>query len=125
MVFDAGKGAREKGIWLFGGWDGTENWGDLWRWTESLGWQEIPSTTGSIDELTEPTAPAARSCHTLVIDSSAGKLYVTGRYLEEESAPAVDKNDFWMFDMDLAQWHLLSGDTAVGFFTCGFITQVA
>jgi hypothetical protein len=106
MVFDRGSEGetrrREEGIWLFGGWDGEKNWGDLWRWTRSGGWEQEESSQES---------PEARSCHSMVIDEEVGKLYVMGRYLETREAQGT--NDFWSFEMDSRKWTRLCEDTSV------------
>ncbi|KAJ3364548.1 Muskelin 1, intracellular mediator containing kelch motif [Allomyces javanicus] len=91
-------------IYLFGGWDGTQDLGDLWRFdlgTET--WTCLARDTRA------HRGPSPRSCHRAVMDSSRRCMYVLGRYVE---SGVVAEPDFWRWEVESGRWTCLSGDTA-------------
>lgn len=75
MVLDSDR----RKIWLYGGFDGTSELGDLWSFDLSVGRWTCVSRNA---EQPEGGGPAGRSCHSVVLDPLTGDLYVLGRYAE-------------------------------------------
>lgn len=64
-------------IYLFGGWDGTQDLADLWSYhIPSSEWKRISKDT-SLEG-----GPTARSCHKMCLDSQRKKIFTLGRYLD-------------------------------------------
>ena len=64
-------------IFLFGGWDGTQDLADLWSYSIPSGqWTCISRDTS------KEGGPSARSCHKMCLDPYRKKIYTLGRYLD-------------------------------------------
>lgn len=97
---DADVEDAEAAIYLFGGWDGATELGDLWRFSlseqrweflhceESLAAERAAGegTTGSLPG----SAPSARSCHQVAVDQQSGDIYLLGRFVDGGSTGATD-----------------------------------
>ncbi|WUR04274.1 muskelin-like protein [Vairimorpha necatrix] len=109
---------NRKGIYLYGGWDGLGELGDLWVYNET--WKCIHKDNinnfeetnlpmshninlcgGTKDDviinITRETTPGKRSCHKMCTDGD--RLFLTGKYI-----PTTDRNgdsnnsELWIFD---------------------------
>ncbi|CAG2121490.1 unnamed protein product, partial [Medioppia subpectinata] len=95
-------------IYLFGGWDGTQDLADLWSYDiAGHEWTRI-----SKDTFIEG-GPSARSCHKMCLDPIRKKIYTLGRYLDS-SIRSIDnlKSDFYIYDIQTNRWTLVCADTA-------------
>lgn len=96
-------------VYLLGGWDGTKDLSDFWRYeVDRATWVCLSRDTDN------DGGPSARSCHKICIDCENGKLYTLGRYLDssKRSASTV-KNDFHVYHIGERRWDVLSSDTAL------------
>eukprot|EP00731_Ephydatia_muelleri_P000964 Em0001g964a len=90
--------AAEEVLYMFGGWDGDQDLGDLWRFDVERGtWECVCSDTSLVG------GPCPRSCHKMALDLEEGTMYVLGRY--------IDHGDFFSYSIDLNLWTLISSDT--------------
>ncbi|KAJ3612188.1 hypothetical protein NHX12_020464 [Muraenolepis orangiensis] len=104
MVIDV----QSETVYLFGGWDGTQDLADFWAYTV----QENQWTCISRDTEKE-SGPSARSCHKMCMDSQRRQIYTLGRYLDSSVRNSKSlKSDFYRYDVDANVWTLLSEDTA-------------
>ncbi|CAH2042154.1 unnamed protein product, partial [Iphiclides podalirius] len=95
-------------LYLFGGWNGTEDLDDLWcystvaeRWTLLC---RHSSMAGG---------PSPRSCHKMVFDPVHERLYTLGRYLDNaQRVPSNMNSDLYMYEVGTGEWSLVCGDTA-------------
>lgn len=72
-------------IYLFGGWDGTQDLADLWAFYVPTGdWVCLSRDTEA------EGGPSARSCHKMCLDPERKKIFTLGRYLD--SAMRVPSN---------------------------------
>ncbi|XP_061418708.1 muskelin isoform X2 [Lethenteron reissneri] len=95
-------------VYLFGGWDGTQDLADFWAYSVSNGqWTCISRDTA------KEGGPSARSCHKMCIDVERRHIYTLGRYLDSlvRSSNAL-KSDFYRYSIDGSSWSLLSEDTS-------------
>lgn len=72
-------------IYLFGGWDGSQDLSDLWSYNISSGEWVCISTDTCLEG-----GPSARSCHKMCLDPIRKKIYTLGRYLDS-TIRSVDK----------------------------------
>ncbi|XP_014670808.1 PREDICTED: muskelin-like [Priapulus caudatus] len=95
-------------IYLFGGWDGTQDLADFWSFQISSGeWTCLSFNTES------EGGPSARSCHKMCLDCERRRIFVLGRYLESSMRTGANlKSDFYMYDIDSNKWTLVTDDTA-------------
>lgn len=95
-------------IYLLGGWDGTKDLSDFWRYeVDRSMWVCLSRDTEN------DGGPSARSCHKICIDCENGHLYTLGRYLDSSKRnPAAVKNDFHVFHINERQWEVISRDTS-------------
>lgn len=115
MVWDS----VHRALYLFGGWDGQRDLGDLWRCmlgtstslSTPLRWELL-----SID-VERDGGPGARSCHKMVFCAKeGGALYVLGRYIEpdrrgsEGVTTATIPNDLFKYAINTGTWTRLSAD---------------
>ncbi|XP_048465952.1 muskelin [Rhincodon typus] len=113
--FDTCEGLIEKAVsvfaetvYLFGGWDGTQDLADFWAYSV----KENQWTCISRDTEKE-SGPSARSCHKMCIDTTRRQIYTLGRYLDSSVRNSKSlKSDFYRYDIDTNKWTLLSEDTA-------------
>ncbi|KAM6385179.1 muskelin isoform 9-T12 [Alca torda] len=95
-------------VYLFGGWDGTQDLADFWAYSV----KENQWTCISRDTEKE-SGPSARSCHKMCIDIQRRQIYTLGRYLDSSVRNSKSlKSDFYRYDIDTNTWMLLSEDTA-------------
>ncbi|EDV28994.1 uncharacterized protein TRIADDRAFT_37030 [Trichoplax adhaerens] len=96
-------------IYVFGGWDGTHDIGDLWAYNiHDNKWKLLSANVH------KDGGPCNRSCHKMIIDRNKQRLYVLGRYVEVKSKTNMQidlKNDFYYFDIASNKWILISADT--------------
>ncbi|XP_045452332.1 muskelin [Melitaea cinxia] len=95
-------------LYLFGGWNGTEDLDDLWSFdTTAEKWTLLCRHSGMVN------GPSPRSCHKMVFDPLHERLYTLGRYLDNaQRVPSYMNSDLYMYDVSLGSWSLVSGDTA-------------
>ncbi|ORZ34096.1 Muskelin N-terminus-domain-containing protein [Catenaria anguillulae PL171] len=108
----------ERGIvYLYGGWDGSRDLGDLWAYSVAGNvWSLISSNTQMNG------GPSPRSCHKVCVDSQGRCAYVLGRYVDptangqqlddKGAAEAGLASDFWRLDLNTLEWRRLSSNTA-------------
>lgn len=76
-VFDTTHGT----MYLFGGWDGSQDLGDFWAYSIPTGrWTRLSANTLA------DGGPSARSCGAAVFDEATGYIYFLGRYMVRMSA---------------------------------------
>eukprot|EP00731_Ephydatia_muelleri_P000998 Em0001g998a len=96
---------NKKVLYMFGGWDGDQDLGDLWRFdVESGTWECVCSDTSLVG------GPCPRSCHKMALDLEEGTMYVLGRYIDHVRALPLP-GDFFSYSIDLNSWTLISSDT--------------
>ncbi|XP_023686924.1 muskelin [Paramormyrops kingsleyae] len=104
MVIDV----QTETVYLFGGWDGTQDLADFWAYSVC----ENQWTCISRDTEKE-SGPSARSCHKMCMDSQRRQIYTLGRYLDSSVRNSQSlRSDFYRYDIDGNTWTLLSEDTA-------------
>ncbi|XP_039250977.2 muskelin-like [Styela clava] len=96
-------------VYLLGGWDGTKDLPDFWRFeVDRSTWVCLSAVTNDVG------GPSARSCHKICIDCENGRLYTLGRYLDSSKRTlSTVRNDFHVYHIKTGKWQLLSKDTAV------------
>ncbi|XP_077399462.1 muskelin isoform X2 [Vanacampus margaritifer] len=104
MVIDV----QTETVYLFGGWDGTQDLADFWAYSvQENQWVCISRDTE------KESGPSARSCHKMCIDSQRRQIYTLGRYLDSSVRNSKSlKSDFYRYDIDVNTWALLSEDTS-------------
>ncbi|RVE51419.1 hypothetical protein evm_003974 [Chilo suppressalis] len=104
LVVDAATGT----LYLFGGWNGTEDLDDLWSYdTKAERWQLLCRHSGLVG------GPSPRSCHKMVLEPRKKRLYTVGRYLDNaQRLPANMRSDLYMYDVRAGSWSLVCADTA-------------
>ncbi|GLD48036.1 muskelin, partial [Lates japonicus] len=104
MVIDV----QTETVYLFGGWDGTQDLADFWAYSvQENQWACISRDTE------KESGPSARSCHKMCIDSQRRQIYTLGRYLDSSVRNSKSlKSDFYRYDIDANTWTLLSEDTS-------------
>lgn len=102
-------------VYLFGGWDGFRDLGDLWSYDPSINFWTCLS-----DDVRHENGPCPRSCHKLVLHASRRRIYVLGRYVDVEgrgsnvSRQQVQlQSDFYYYNIPTNGWVLVSEDTAL------------
>ena len=70
----------ERKIYLFGGWHGTADLGDFWRYDLDSSTWTLLSPQADLDG-----GPAPRSCHKMCINSTLGHIYALGRYVDRKT----------------------------------------
>lgn len=95
-------------LYLFGGWNGTEDLDDLWSFcTKTERWTLLCRHSGRV------CGPSPRSCHKMVFDPVHRRLYTLGRYLDNvQRVPSNMNSDLYVFDVVGGCWSLISSDTA-------------
>uniref|UniRef100_A0A7N8YCG9 Muskelin 1, intracellular mediator containing kelch motifs n=1 Tax=Mastacembelus armatus TaxID=205130 RepID=A0A7N8YCG9_9TELE len=99
MVIDV----QTETVYLFGGWDGTQDLADFWAYSvQENQWACISRDTE------KENGPSARSCHKMCIDSQRRQIYTLGRYLDSSVRNSKSlKSDFYRYDIDANTWTLL------------------
>ncbi|KAJ2548548.1 hypothetical protein EV175_004789, partial [Coemansia sp. RSA 1933] len=95
--------------YLYGGWDGTANLGDLWVLHMDTGkWTCISTDTRA------QGGPGPRSCHAMCFDSVHKCLYVMGKYVDHEYRGNTGlENDLYCYDIQSGEWLVVSENTEV------------
>lgn len=109
-------------LYLFGGWDGSQDLADLWAYHgPSSQWTCLSKNTE------DEGGPSARSCHKMCIDHERKQIFTLGRYLDSSMrTPENLKSDFYMYDIESGRWTLITEDTgSMGGVTLIFDHQVA
>ena len=96
-------------IWMYGGWDGEKDLGDLWTFSiQSKMWRCVS------DDCSKEGGPSARSCHKICLDTEQKVLYTLGRFVDSSEISSasgdVVKSDFYSYDLRKGVWTLLSAD---------------
>lgn len=93
-------------LFLLGGWDGKKDLGDFWSFDPiSMTWSLLSMN------VEKEGGPSPRSCHKAVLHSSAGNIYVLGRYIDPERRDSTSVPcDFYRYSLETAQWTRLSAD---------------
>ncbi|CAG4987014.1 unnamed protein product [Colias eurytheme] len=96
-------------LYLFGGWNGTEDLDDLWSFdTTTERWTLLCRHSGMLG------GPSPRSCHKMVFDPINEKLYTLGRYLDGiQRTPNNLTSDLYVYSVKTAEWSLVMNDTAL------------
>ncbi|KAJ2948603.1 hypothetical protein O0L34_g7858 [Tuta absoluta] len=104
LVVDSSTGT----LYLFGGWNGTEDLDDLWSFdTVAERWTLLCRHSQQVG------GPSPRSCHKMVLDPVHRRLYTLGRYLDNaRRIPANMNSDLYMYDVTSNEWSLVCADTA-------------
>lgn len=96
---ESGSEGAGAALYLFGGWDGTQELSDFWKYDLQKGrWELLSRDTGSPDPGDHPYAtahglsnphdaaahigPGSRSCHQMAVDDSTGDIYLFGRFVD-------------------------------------------
>ncbi|XP_062529883.1 muskelin isoform X2 [Bombyx mori] len=95
-------------LYLFGGWNGTEDLDDLWSYsTKGERWTLLCRHSSLVG------GPTPRSCHKMVFDPVHRRLYTLGRYLDNaQRVPSNMNSDLYMYDVWTGEWYLVCSDTA-------------
>ncbi|XP_059059021.1 muskelin [Achroia grisella] len=95
-------------LYLFGGWNGTEDLDDLWAFEPATErWTALCRHSGRAG------GPGPRSCHKMVLDAARRRLYTLGRYLDSaQRLPANMNSDLYSFCLSSGTWSLVCEDTA-------------
>nr|CAB3263857.1 muskelin-like [Phallusia mammillata] len=95
-------------VYLLGGWSGTEDLADFWRFSfDTQTWTCLSRDTGKVG------GPSARSCHKMCIDCYNGKIYTLGRYLDSSNRKQSSvESDFYVYSVNDDQWQLISKNVA-------------
>ena len=109
-------------LWLFGGFDGTAYFNDLWSYNLASGmwtWVSGSTTTGAFGVYgTQGTAaaanvPGARREATGGWVDAAGNLWMFGGLGLPASGVAGNLNDLWKYDRSLGQWTWIKGSDTI------------
>lgn len=95
-------------VWLYGGWDGSQELGDLWSYSyPANAWRLVQ------EDCRQKGGPGPRSCHKIVIDPDRRLLYVMGRFVEpDQRAVQPLASELFALRLDEGKWQLLAEDTA-------------
>ncbi|KAJ1819256.1 hypothetical protein LPJ60_003870 [Coemansia sp. RSA 2675] len=95
--------------YLFGGWDGANNLGDLWMLCMDTGkWTCLSANTRN------EGGPGPRSCHAMCFDSVHKCIYIMGKYVDHEYRGNTGlENDLFCYDTLNNEWLVLSENTEV------------
>ncbi|KAI8924913.1 Muskelin N-terminus-domain-containing protein [Entophlyctis helioformis] len=95
-------------IYLFGGWNGTQDLSDFWAYHQATEhWVNLSMDTR------KQSGPGPRSCHKICFDPKRGAIYILGKYVDPESRPNVPlDSDFWRYDISASKWTRISSNTA-------------
>lgn len=104
MVWDP----RGELLWLFGGWDGERDLGDLWTFSPAdHKWTCLQQDTR------HHGGPCPRSCHKIAMDTVTRKIYVLGRFVEpDQRAHQPLNSELYVYDCENGHWSCASEDTS-------------
>ncbi|XP_068620110.1 muskelin [Battus philenor] len=104
LVVDTNTGT----LYLFGGWNGSEDLDDLWSFsTTTERWTLLCAHSGEV------SGPSPRSCHKMIFDPLNDRLYTLGRYLDNaQRVPSNMNSDLYMYEVGVGAWSLVCSDTA-------------
>ncbi|XP_037295113.1 muskelin isoform X2 [Manduca sexta] len=104
LVVDSSTGI----LYLFGGWNGTEDLDDLWSYcTTTERWKLLCRHSSLVN------GPTPRSCHKMVFDPVHRRLYTLGRYLDNaQRIPGKMNCELHAYSVDSGEWSVVCGDTA-------------
>jgi hypothetical protein len=104
MVWDGTKQI----LWLFGGWDGGRELGDLWCFNpQTTLWKCVQ------EDARQHGGPGPRSCHKIAIDERRRLLYVMGRFVEpDQRAHQPLNSELYAYNLETDAWSCISEDTA-------------
>ncbi|KPJ04033.1 Muskelin [Papilio xuthus] len=104
LVVDTNTGT----LYLFGGWNGTEDLDDLWSYsTGEERWSLLCRHSSQVG------GPSPRSCHKMVFDPVNDRLYTLGRYLDNaQRVPANMNSELYVYDVSAGAWSLACANTA-------------
>jgi len=95
-------------IYMFGGWDGSQNLADFWEFDENTEKWKCLSMDTSKDG-----GPSPRSCHRIAFDSINKQIYILGYFIESPDTSGLNmESDFWKYDIPSRKWIKLSSNTA-------------
>ena len=80
----------EAAIYLFGGWDGTKELSDFWRFSLKHQRWEIIQESQASSGMGEAAWPSARSCHQMCVDETTGDIYLSGKFIEASETASMD-----------------------------------
>lgn len=95
-------------IYLYGGWDGTQDLADFWSF-------HIPTQKWTLisGNAAEDGGPTARSCHKMTLDQERRQIFMLGRYIDSSTRTLQNtKSDFYLYDLNSARWTLITDDTS-------------
>lgn len=108
MILDT---QRDK-IYLFGGWNGSSDLGDLWSFDlTSNKWHCITQDARS------QNGPCPRSVHKMVLYSKKSRIYTLGRFIDpttmnlSDTKKSLPSPDFYYYDIESSNWTLVSSNT--------------
>ncbi|RWS09436.1 muskelin-like protein [Dinothrombium tinctorium] len=93
-------------IYLYGGWDGSQDLADLWCYNIAKSEWICISKDTSLEG-----GPSARSCHKMCLDPQRKKIFLLGRYLDS-AIHYFFQSDFYVYDTEANKWQLITDDTA-------------
>ncbi|RXG52076.1 Muskelin [Armadillidium vulgare] len=95
-------------IYLFGGWDGTQDLSDLWSFNISTEeWTCISRDTS------QEGGPCGRSCHKMCLDSKRRQIFTLGRFVDPSMRNEENmKSDFYLYEIESNSWTSISDDTS-------------
>lgn len=96
-------------VFLFGGWDGHINLGDLWLFKlDAQEWVLLSANTQA------QGGPSPRSCHKICLDPKRKVLYTLGYFVDitDQEHDRSYTCDFYMYDIVQNVWTCLSENTA-------------
>ena len=83
-------------IYIFGGWNGTEDLDDFWMFDILKDeWKLISNSTG------KQKGPSARSCHRMVFDNNKRRIYIYGRIKKVQENK---NNKLYEYDVEKEIW---------------------
>ncbi|KAI7900702.1 Muskelin N-terminus-domain-containing protein [Cokeromyces recurvatus] len=99
---------KDKKIYLFGGWNGTQDLSDFWYYDiRQNQWHLISMNTEN------QGGPSPRSCHKICFDSVSKSIYVLGRYVESEDITDQElHSDFYQYHIENDKWIKIHDNTA-------------
>lgn len=94
-------------IYLYGGWDGSEDLSDLWVYDiKQNTWRLIHEKSEQYD------GPSPRSCHKMIFDPKSRQIFILGRYLDAMSRTKENiRSEFYLFDTVGESWLMICEDT--------------
>ena len=95
-------------MYLFGGWDGSEDLDDLWSYDiKNNSWTLIHANAEDFG------GPAARSCHKMLFNPCTSQIFSLGRYLDAPNrTKEMIQSDFYLYDTANKSWLLICDDTS-------------